>query len=125
MMVCFGALIDARRRLGGGVGSIGFCCGFDRGGASQDGAGEICRPIFPIVQGPTLLSRACARANSSAAGQAEAIATLTRQMLMRISDPIFSSLRRRVPQVAWADWVCARPMRRSAQTSTVGHGGEP
>src|SRR5690348_9916222 len=36
----------------------------------------------------------------------------------RTSAPILNSLRRIVPQVASANWVCRRAMRRTAQTST-------
>src|SRR5512147_787535 len=48
---------------------------------------------------------------------AEAIATLMRRMLMRTKAPIFSSCRRIVSQVAWANWVWARPSRRSTLDS--------
>src|SRR5882672_1189745 len=62
--------------------------------------------------------RRAARAQSSAAGQAEAMAIRTRRTEMRISAPILRSLRRMVPQVAFAKTVLVRPMRRSAQIST-------
>ena len=41
---------------------------------------------------------------------------------MRTSAPSFNSLSRMLPQVESAKWVCASPMRRSAQS---GHRGEP
>ena len=50
--------------------------------------------------------------------QAEAMAILMRLTLTRTSAPILNSLRRMVPQVAWANGVCLRAMRRNAQTST-------
>src|SRR5579863_739504 len=48
-----------------------------------------------------------------------------RRTLMRTSAPSFTSLSRMVPQVASANWVCAKPMRRSAQSSNIGHRGKP
>src|ERR1700730_17617757 len=62
--------------------------------------------------------RRAARAQSSAAGQAEAMAILMRRTEMRTSAPTFKNLSRMVPQVASAKAVSARPMRRSAQIST-------
>src|SRR4029453_13431136 len=53
-----------------------------------------------------------------AAGHAEAIATLMRRTLTRTRAPILSSLRRMLPQVAFANGVCCNPMRRKAQMST-------
>ena len=50
--------------------------------------------------------------------KAEGMASLMRRTLVRTRAPILSSLRRMVPQVARANWVCTRAMRRSAQTST-------
>src|SRR6266567_1525819 len=51
------------------------------------------------------LRRAAAHPQTSAAGQLDAIAILTRRMLTRTSAPILSSLRRMVPQVALANGV--------------------
>jgi len=49
---------------------------------------------------------------------AEAMATLMRRTERRTWAPIFRSARRSVPQVASANWVWARPMRRRAQSRT-------
>ena len=65
-----------------------------------------------------LRRRAWARANSCRYGQPEAMATVMRRTLIRTRAPIFSSLRRMLPQVASANWVWAKPMRRSAQSRT-------
>src|SRR6184192_592499 len=54
----------------------------------------------------------------SAAGQAEAMAILMRRTEMRTNAPILRNLRRMVPQVALANAVSARAMRRIAQIST-------
>src|SRR5438552_7187451 len=62
--------------------------------------------------------RRAARPQSSAAGQAEAMASLMRRTEMRTSAPIFKNLSLMVPQVASAKAVSARPMRRNAQIST-------
>src|SRR6185437_9741201 len=62
--------------------------------------------------------RRAARPHSSAAGEADAMAILMRRTETRTSAPIFSSLRRMLPQVESAKMVSARPMRRKAQTST-------
>jgi len=43
---------------------------------------------------------------------------LIRRTLTRTMAPILRSLRRMVPQVARAYWVCCSPLRRSAHTST-------
>jgi hypothetical protein len=56
------------------------------------------------------------------------MANLTRRTLTRARAAIFSSLSRMVAQVALAKRVCARPMRRSAQSkpqpeSLGAHGG--
>jgi hypothetical protein len=51
-------------------------------------------------------------------GQADAIATLIRRKLTRTAAPSFSSFSRIAPQVASANSVWARPMRRNAQSST-------
>ena len=64
------------------------------------------------------LKRRAARPHSRAAGQADAMAILTRRTETRTSAPIFRSLRRMLPQVALAKMVSARPMRRRAQSST-------
>ena len=61
--------------------------------------------------------RIAARRQSRAAGQADAMAILTRRTLMRTSAPILSSLRRMVPQVACANAVSCRPIRRRAHSS--------
>ncbi len=44
--------------------------------------------------------------------------TTTRRTLTRTSAPIFSNFNRIVPYVAVANWVCASPIRRNAQTNT-------
>src|SRR5262249_41559994 len=62
-------------------------------------------------------SRRAAQPQASAAGHADAIATLMRRTLTRTRAPILSSLRRMVPQVALANGVCCNPMRRKAQMS--------
>ena len=62
--------------------------------------------------------RTCARANSVWWGKAEAIAIVTRRTERRTKAPIFNSLSRIVPQVAWANWVCLSPIRRRAHSST-------
>jgi len=46
------------------------------------------------------------------------MANLMRRMLTRTSAPSLSNLSRMVPQVASANAVPARPMRRNAQIST-------
>ena len=48
-----------------------------------------------------------------------------RRTLMRTRAPIFSSFSRIVPQLARANWVCARPMRRSAHEQHIGERGKP
>src|SRR6266702_504825 len=63
-------------------------------------------------------SRIAARPQTCAAGQADAIAILMRRTLMRTSAPILSSLRRMVPQVAWANSVSWSPIRRRAHSRT-------
>src|SRR5450432_116459 len=65
-----------------------------------------------------IASRMAARAQSWAAGQADAIAILMRRTLTRTIAPILSSLRRIVPQVALAKSVSCSPIRRNAQSST-------
>src|SRR5208337_232898 len=62
-------------------------------------------------------SRVAANVHTAAAGQAEAMANLMRRALTRTSAPILSSLSRMVPQVASANTVSARPIRRSAHMS--------
>jgi len=62
--------------------------------------------------------RRAAQPQASAAGHADAIATLMRRTLTRTRAPILSSLRRMVPQVAFANGVCCNPMRRKAHSST-------
>src|SRR4029077_17608819 len=52
-----------------------------------------------------------------AAGHADAIATLMRRALTRTRAPIFSSFRRMVPQVALANGVWCRAMRRKAHSN--------
>jgi hypothetical protein len=51
-------------------------------------------------------------------GVARGNGDLMRRKLVRTSAPIFRNLRRVVPQVALANWVCCRAGRRSAQCST-------
>ena len=63
--------------------------------------------------------RIAARRQSRAAGQADAMAILTRRTLMRTSAPTLSSLRRMVPQVACANAVSCRPIRRRAHSSEL------
>ncbi len=63
-------------------------------------------------------SLACASAKACCEGQAEAMAMWMRRTLTRTSAPILSSFSRMVAQVAVANSVCARPMRRSAHSST-------
>ena len=46
------------------------------------------------------------------------MAILIRRTLIRIKARSFSSFSLMVPQAASANWVCARPMRREAQSST-------
>src|SRR5580700_8211666 len=62
--------------------------------------------------------RTAASPQAAAAGHPDAIATLMRRTLMRTRAPILSSLRRMVPQVAFANGVCCNPMRRKAHSST-------
>ena len=72
-----------------------------------------------------LRSRACARANSSCHGQADAMAILIRRTLTRTRAPIFSSFSRMVPQVASANWrVCQADAAQGAEQH-IGHRGEP
>jgi hypothetical protein len=73
--------------------------------------------LFPGRQRAAAHSREWARANLFWQGQLEDIATLTRRILTRTRAPILNSLRRMVPQVALANYVCLRAMRCSAQTS--------
>src|SRR5712671_4859364 len=63
-------------------------------------------------------SRTAAQPQARAAGQPDAIAILMRRTLMRTSAPILRNLRRMVPQVALANFVCCSPIRRKAQSST-------
>src|SRR5918999_764173 len=63
-------------------------------------------------------NRAWARRNTAASGQLEAMAMRMRRTLRVTRAPIFKSFRRMLPQVAVASSVPARPMRRSAATST-------
>ena len=49
---------------------------------------------------------------------ADAMATVTRRTLSLTRAPIFSSLRRIVPQLARANWVNGNPIRRRALSST-------
>src|SRR6202521_6475489 len=60
--------------------------------------------------------RVAASPQTWAAGQPDAIATLMRRTLMRTRAPILSSLRRMVPQVALANSVSWRPIRRVAHS---------
>ena len=62
--------------------------------------------------------RVWASAYSGCQGRAEAMATFTRRTLRRTCASIFSSLRRMVPQLASANCVCLRPIRRRAHSST-------
>src|SRR5437773_1386120 len=62
-------------------------------------------------------------ARCSAAGQTEAMAILIRRTEMRTNPPILRNLRRMEPQVALANGVSARAMRRTDQY--IGHRGEP
>src|SRR4249919_2593117 len=62
--------------------------------------------------------RVAAQPQAWAAGHADAIATLMRRTLTRTRAPILSSLRRMVPQVAFANGVYCNPMRRKAHSST-------
>ena len=62
-------------------------------------------------------NRRAARPHSSAAGHAEAMASLMRRTEMRTSAPIFKNLSLMVPQVASAKMVSTRPIRRSAPGS--------
>ena len=89
--------------LGQARGFLLFCCWAGGIGRSQAAASR---------------SRVQAAAKTSRNGQAEASANLTRRTLMVTWAPIFSSLRRIVPQVAAASSVPARAMRRSAHMST-------
>lgn len=54
----------------------------------------------------------------AADGQAEAKAILTRRALIFTDAPIFKNFSRIVPQVAAANCVWARPIRRSAHKRT-------
>lgn len=63
-------------------------------------------------------NRAWARRKTAASGQLEAMAMRMRRTLRVTRAPIFRSFRRMLPQVAVARSVPARPMRRSAVTST-------
>ena len=69
--------------------------------------------------GTTAVSLAWARANSFWKGCAEAMAILMRRTDRRPWAPILRSARRSVPQVASANRVWARPMRRKAQSRTT------
>ena len=89
-----------RRRLGGDVVSYVICA------------------LSVSCQAAAMASRRWASANSSCQGQADAIASLIRRTLMRTSAPSFSSFSRIVPQVAVANCVCARPIRRNPHNST-------
>src|ERR1700731_5282528 len=55
------------------------------------------------------------------------MASLMRRTLVRTRAPIFKSLRRIVPQLARANWVCCRATRRRAQSADqyIGHRSEP
>src|SRR5512134_819129 len=63
-------------------------------------------------------SLACARANSARCGQAEAMAILMRRTETVTRAPSLSSFKRMVPQVACANSVCGRPIRRNASSRT-------
>jgi hypothetical protein len=56
------------------------------------------------------------RARSVVEGRSHAI--LMRRTLTRTSAPILNSLRRMVPQVAWANWVGRSAIRRKLRSST-------
>ena len=71
-----------------------------------------------IVQKVARASRRWASAYSCWQKKAEAMASWMRRQLMRTKAPILSSRRRIVPQVAAANWVCWRPIRRKAQSRT-------
>lgn len=83
--------------------------------------------IFPVLllggqigrsQAAASRSRVLAAAKTSRNGQAEARANLTWRTLTVTCAPILSSLRRMLPQDAFASSVPASAMRRSALTST-------
>ena len=63
-------------------------------------------------------TRACAVAKISRSGQLEASAIFTRRTEIVTSAPIFSSLRRMVPQVATASAVPTSAIRRRAHMRT-------
>src|SRR5262245_9741044 len=90
--------------LGGPWGDAG--CVTRRGGACQ--AGEA-RALAAAAR------RLAAQPQVSAAGHADAIATLMRRTLTRTRAPILSSLRRMVPQVAFANGVCCDQVGRKAE----------
>ena len=96
------AMLRRRRSASGVVGALSTCGVW------------IVRPAWQ----PAAVSLAWARANSSWKGCAEAMASLMRRTDRRTWAPILSSARRSVPQVASANWVWRRPMRRSAQSRT-------
>ena len=70
-------------------------------------------------------SRLRAVRNSSWKGWLVSIAILMRRTLMRTHAAILSSLRRRLPHVASARWVWARPRRRHGAEQHISHRGEP
>ena len=71
-----------------------------------------------VRQRAAAASRARAILYSRWLGKAEAMASLMRRTETRTSAPILSSLRRMVAQLALANWVCLRPMRRKAHRRT-------
>ena len=86
---------------------------------------DVACAVSVSCQATALRNRTWASANSFCQGQAEAMANLMRRTLTRTRAPSFSSLRRMVPQVASANCVCAKPMRRQRAEQDVSHGSEP
>ncbi len=82
---------------------------FDDSSASRRISGVVAADVICAVSGSCQAAavdkRTSASANASWNGQADAIASLIRRTLMRTWAPIFSSLRRMVPQVASANCV--------------------
>src|SRR5216684_3156324 len=114
-----------------GIGRRESCWNFSRlrrqrrsglGGPGDDAAfvarcGAACQAGEPRALAAAL-RRMAASPQIWATGQPDAIAILMRRTLMRASAPILRNLRRMVPQVALANFVCCSPIRRKAQSST-------
>src|ERR1043165_7320528 len=66
-------------------------------------AGDVICAVSVSYQAAAIDNRTCANAKASWNGHADAMATLIRRTLIRTRAPIFSSLRRMVPQVASAN----------------------